>query len=49
MVALGNGRVLGFHEEVPHADVLQPVMISGAWRIGDSGVPPADAGLDVVS
>jgi hypothetical protein len=33
MVALGNGRALGFHEEVPHADILQPVMISGAWRI----------------
>jgi hypothetical protein len=33
MIALGNGRALGFHEELPHADVLQPVMISGAWRI----------------
>lgn len=32
-VAVGNGRVLGFHEEVPHADILQPVLISGAWRI----------------
>lgn len=33
MVALGNGRALGFHEDIPHADILQPVMISGAWRI----------------
>lgn len=33
MVALGNGRTLGFHEDVPHADILQPLMISGAWRV----------------
>jgi hypothetical protein len=33
-VAVGNGRVIGFHEDVPHADILQPVIISGAWRIG---------------
>lgn len=32
-IAVGNGRVLGFHESVPHADILQPVLISGAWRI----------------
>lgn len=32
-VAVGNGRVLGFHESVPHADILQPVIVSGAWRI----------------
>lgn len=32
-IAVGNGRVLGFHEEIPHCDVLQPLMISGAWRI----------------
>lgn len=32
-VAVGNGRVLGFHESIPHCDILQPVMISGAWRI----------------
>lgn len=32
-VAVGNGRVLGFHEDVPHCDILQPLMISGAWRI----------------
>lgn len=35
MVALGNGRALGFHESIPHCDILQPVMISGAWRIDD--------------
>lgn len=32
-IAVGNGRVLGFHEDIPHCDVLQPVMVSGAWRI----------------
>lgn len=32
-VAVGNGRVIGFHEDVPFADILQPLMISGAWRI----------------
>lgn len=32
-VAVGNGRVLGFHEDIPHCDILQPVVISGAWRI----------------
>lgn len=33
-VAVGNGRVLGFHEDIPHADILQPLLISGAWTIG---------------
>lgn len=33
MVALGNGRTLGFHEDIPHCDILQPVLISGAWRV----------------
>lgn len=33
-VALGNGRVLGFHEDIDHADILQPLMISGAWNLG---------------
>jgi hypothetical protein len=33
-IAVGNGRVLGFHEDIPHCDILQPVVISGAWRIG---------------
>lgn len=32
-IAVGNGRVLGFHESIPHADILQPLLISGAWRI----------------
>lgn len=32
-IAVGNGRVLGFHEDIPHCDILQPVMISGVWRI----------------
>ena len=32
-IAVGNGRVLGFYEEVPHADILQPLIITGAWRI----------------
>lgn len=32
-VVVGNGRVVGFHESIPHCDILQPVMISGAWRI----------------
>lgn len=34
-VCVGNGRVLGFHESIPHCDVLQPVLVSAAWRIGD--------------
>jgi hypothetical protein len=33
MVAVGNGRTLGFHEDIPHCDILQPLIISGAWRI----------------
>ena len=32
-VAVGNGRVLGFHADIPHCDILQPVLISGAWSI----------------
>lgn len=32
-VAVGNGRVLGFHEDIPICEILQPLMISGAWRI----------------
>jgi hypothetical protein len=32
-IAVGNGRVLGFHESIPHCDVLQPVIISGVWRV----------------
>lgn len=34
MVATGNGDAVGFHESIPFADILHPVMISGAWRIG---------------
>jgi hypothetical protein len=34
MVALGNGRALGFHEDIPHCDVLQPLIIIGAWSLG---------------
>lgn len=33
MIAVGNGRTIGFHEDVPFADILQPLLISGAWRI----------------
>lgn len=33
MVAVGNGRCLGFHQDIPFADILQPVLISGAWRV----------------
>jgi hypothetical protein len=32
-VAVGNGRVLGFHEEIPHADIIQPLLMSGAWTL----------------
>jgi hypothetical protein len=32
-VAVGNGRVLGFHEDIATCDILQPLIISGAWRI----------------
>lgn len=33
MVAVGNGRTIGFHQDIPFADNLQPLMITGAWRI----------------
>jgi len=32
-VALGGGRILGFHEDVDGAEVLVPVAICKAWRI----------------
>ena len=32
-VALGNGRVLGWHESQPGAAVLQPVQYLAAWRV----------------
>lgn len=36
-IALGGGRALGFHEEVPHCDVVHPTLVTGAWRIGKLG------------
>jgi len=32
-IAVGNGRVLGFHEDMGVAEVLQPVAFVGAWRV----------------
>jgi hypothetical protein len=32
-VSVGNGRVLGFHEDIEHCEILQPLLISGVWRI----------------
>lgn len=32
-VSVGNGRVIGFHEDIEFADILQPLMISGAWSV----------------
>ena len=32
-VAVGNGRVLGYHEDVDGADILQPVQYLTAWRV----------------
>ncbi|MBB3910831.1 DUF6950 family protein [Sphingomonas desiccabilis] len=32
-VAVGNGRVLGYHEDVEGADILQPVKYLAAWRV----------------
>lgn len=31
-IALGNGRVVGYHQDTPGAEVLQPVAIERAWR-----------------
>lgn len=31
-VAMGNGRVLGYHEDAEGAEVLQPVAFVAAWR-----------------
>lgn len=33
MIAVGNGRTIGFHESIPHCDILQPLIVTGAWRI----------------
>lgn len=32
-MAVGNGRVLGYHEDLDGADILQPVQFVGAWRL----------------
>ena len=32
-IAVGNGRVLGFHEDVGSAEVMQPVQFIAAWRV----------------
>lgn len=32
-VAVGNGRVLGYHEDAPGAVVVQPLSIVVAWRV----------------
>jgi hypothetical protein len=32
-VALGNGRVIGWHVEVAGATVMQPVAFAAAWRV----------------
>lgn len=33
MVAVGNGRALGFHQDVEGAEILQPMEYEGAWRL----------------
>lgn len=32
-VAVGNGRAIGFHDEVPGATILQPVQFIAAWQV----------------
>ncbi len=32
-IAVGNGRVLGFHEDTGTAEILQPVEFIAAWRV----------------
>jgi len=32
-VVLGEGRVVGYHEEMPGAVVMQPVEMMAAWRV----------------
>lgn len=36
-VAVGNGRVLGFHEDAGGGEILQPVAFLGAWRVWRNG------------
>jgi hypothetical protein len=33
VVALGNGRVLGWHPDAAGAEVLQPLAFDAAWRV----------------
>jgi hypothetical protein len=33
VVALGNGRVLGWHPDAAGAEVLQPLAFESAWRV----------------
>lgn len=32
-MAVGNGRVLGYHQDLVGADILQPVQYLAAWRL----------------
>lgn len=32
-IALSNGRVVGYHEDVPAATVLEPLEFVAAWRV----------------
>lgn len=32
-MAVGNGRVFGYHEDVVGADILQPLEFVAAWRV----------------
>jgi hypothetical protein len=32
-IALGNGRVVGYHEDAPGATVLQPIEMITGWRV----------------
>ena len=32
-IVVGNGRVLGYHQDLPGADVLQPTEFVAAWRV----------------
>jgi hypothetical protein len=32
-IAVGNGRVLGYHQDLAGADILQPVEYIAAWRL----------------
>lgn len=36
-IALGNGRVVGYHEDAIGAAVLQPNQWVGAWRVAGKG------------